>query len=163
MYSTGSKLKDTRIDNSGTQIIGYLGGFGVSATRMIGGSSYVSDTADGEPQYEPIIMLGTISSAGILPLTFPSESEDYRNISWTPLETFAENVRDRKVSELVVATEWDEVYACVRGLCLATSVSSTLNMGDTWLHMGYRNEGDIFRYYSCNPQLPSTAPFVGML
>jgi len=134
----------------------YLGPFGVSATRVLAGFSYVSDTPEGEPQYEPLLMVGSIASAGFMPFTFPRETSDYRNISLTPVESFAVNVKERNVGELVSATDWDMVYACVRGLCLATSVASTLSREEIWAHMGYAGD-DLFRSYQ-NPAYPSAPP-----
>lgn len=108
-----------------------------SLAKVIAGFSYVADSETGDPLYEPIVMFGSVLSSGAFPLTLLRETDDYRNMTWTPVGEFANNVENRNVAGLVIASEWDEVYACVRGLCLATSVQTTSDLYDVWRHMGY--------------------------
>jgi hypothetical protein len=118
----------------------------ISLSKVIAGFSHATDRYTGEPEFEPLIMIGSVLSPGQLPLQLASETKDYRNISWTAVADFEKNVRERNVAELVQASMWDEVYACVRGLCLATSVRATADIEDLWQHMGYSDDTG-FRYY----------------
>jgi hypothetical protein len=119
----------------------------ISLSKVIAGFSHATDRDTGQAEYEPILMIGSVLSSGRLPLQLASETKDYRNVSWTPVADFAENVRERNVANLVVASQWDEVYACVRGLCLVTSVEATTDTEDLWQHMGYSDNTGFRRYY----------------
>jgi hypothetical protein len=116
-----------------------------SLAKVVTGFSYVADSETGDPLYEPIVMFGSVLSSGVFPLPLPQETADYRNMTWTPVGEFASNVENRNVAGLVIASEWDEVYACVRGLCLATSVRTTSDLQDVWRHMGYE-QSDPYRH-----------------
>lgn len=109
----------------------------ISLARVVAGFSYVEDSEAGEPLYEPIVMFGSVLSTGLSPLSLPHQTAHYRNMTWTSVGDFANNVENRDVAKLVIASEWDEVYACVRGLCLATSVRATSDLQDLWRHVGY--------------------------
>lgn len=117
----------------------------VSLSKVLAGFSYVSDTEAGVPQYEPIIMFGSVLSSGLIPLPIVSDTNDYRNVSWTPAGEFPKNVQNRNVASLVLASEWDEVYVCVRGMCLATSAQSVADLEDIRRHMGYAQPGTLLR------------------
>lgn len=123
----------------------------VSLSRVVAGFSYLEESEAGDSLYEPIIMFGSVLSTGAYPLPLPDETADYRNMSWTTVGDFAKNVENRDVAKLVIASEWDEVYACVRGLCLVTSVRTTSDLQDLWRHMGYE-QTDPYRH-SWNPSL----------
>jgi hypothetical protein len=93
----------------------------ISMSRLVAGFSYVGDTADEEPLYEPIVMVGAVLHTQY-PKLFPRRTSRYENLTFTPLDTFPQNVRERKVGNLIwVGSERDEVMMCVRGLCLSTS------------------------------------------
>jgi hypothetical protein len=98
----------------------------VSLSRLVAGFSYVSDRErTGEPEFEPIVMLGAVMHC-TYPLLIPAETNDYRNISWTSLDAFASNVRERNSSNLIWGlSNADQIRVCVRGLCLSTSVVTT--------------------------------------
>lgn len=123
----------------------------VSLSRVVAGFSGVNDPETGDPLYEPIVMFGSVLSTGALHLPLFAETDEYRNITFTNVGRFAHNVTSRSVTELVVASEWDEVYACVRGLCLATSVQATSDLQDLWRHMGFERT-DPYRH-SRDPSL----------
>lgn len=93
----------------------------VSLESLIGGFSYASDTKEGEPLFEPLIMFGatvTLKDPSIIPET----TEAYRRNSWISLDTFKKGYASRKANLLIPSiTPEEEVAVCVRGLCLATS------------------------------------------
>lgn len=117
-----------------------------SLSRIVAGFSYVADNEAGEALYEPLVMFGSVVSTGVIPLPLPAETAEYRNMTWTPVADFPANVAQRNVAGLVRALPWDEVYACVRGLCLATSVQS-VGSNDILGHMGYNEADAPLRHY----------------
>ena len=123
----------------------------VSLSRVVAGFSYIENTEAGDALFEPIVMFGSVLSTGAMDLPLSAETADYRSITLTPVGQFADNVANRDVAKLVVASEWDEVYACVRGLCLATSVRATSDLQDLWRHIGFE-QADPYRH-SRDPEL----------
>lgn len=146
--TTGLLAKKLGYEPSGPRELNFIGTLGLtSLSKIVLGFSYVDDAKDGAARFEPIMMIGSVFSTGMVEPVIPTETQDYRNISWTIQGSFANNVAERNVGRLVVASEWDEVYACVRGLCLATSVESTADLEDIWSHLGYSPDGFGFRSY----------------
>lgn len=145
-----AKLGFDRLEETDRKLWGGLGK--VSLSKVVAGFSYVGDNPAGEALYEPIVMFGSVLSSGVVPLPLARETNDYRSMTWAPLGRFAQNVANRDVAGLVMASSWDEVYACVRGLCLATSVRTTADLADVWRHMGYE-EGEAPLRHSFDPQV----------
>lgn len=98
-----------------------------SLATILAGFSYAADRElpSGEivPVYEPLLMLGTVVSVESPDVI--QHSESYRSLSWVPLDSYLEGVRERKANELIPEiTVEDEVSVCVRGLCLSTSAAN---------------------------------------
>ena len=102
-----------------------------SLARCVVGFSYLEDNKDGEPLYEPLIMLGAIvgldSGAA---LKIPNETISYTNLGWTPIDSYVRGIKTRNLLDVIPsAGPQDELEVCIRGLCNATS-SSILSASD---------------------------------
>jgi hypothetical protein len=100
----------------------------VSLSKLVAGFSYVGDTGQGEPLYEPIVMVGAVMYTKY-PNLFPHQTPHDDNLTFTAMDEFPKNVRDRLVSSLINLEHNPllEVEMCVHGLCLATSTEVSVD------------------------------------
>lgn len=127
----------------------------VSLARMTTGVSYVKDNAQGEPQFERLLMVGLAvmlhpHHADVFDADYhermsvlPPEERRYRSLGWTSINSFTDNVRHKNVIKLApYITEGEAVEACVDGQCLAMT-SLVIDAPDLLWHLGRADPGTL--------------------
>lgn len=115
----------------------------ISLCRVKIGFSYVGEESDGTPLWEPLVLYGAAMMLfdGDAASMIPASNEKYRNIGWTDVGGFADNVRRRSVEGIVPSAleDGDIATVCARGLCLAMT-STVSEAPDLRAHLGLEKE-----------------------
>lgn len=94
-----------------------------SLARYVVGFSYLEDSPEDGPLYEPLVMLGVIVGLDWkFAKQIPSKTPAYDNLGWVPVGRYVHGVATKSLLEVIPnASPEDEIEVCVRGLCNATS------------------------------------------